>query len=128
MSLSPLLSAPPAIQVHVAAALSAVAMGAFLLRLRGGGELHRRVGWTWVALMLVVASSSFAITSSGHFSWIHGLSVVTIATALAGAALARTHRVANHRRTMMNLYWFALVVTGLFTLLPGRIMNAVVFG
>ncbi len=128
MRISPLLTAPPAIQVHVAAALSAVAIGAFLLRLRGGGELHRRLGWTWVAVMLVVAFSSFAIISSGHFSWIHGLSVLTIGAALTGAALARSHRVANHRRMMMNLYWLALVVTGLFTLLPGRVMNAVVFG
>jgi uncharacterized membrane protein len=41
---------------------------------------------------------------------------------------ARTHRVADHRRIMILLVTGALVVAGLFRLLPGRIMHAVLFG
>ena len=41
---------------------------------------------------------------------------------------AHTHRVAAHRRIMIILFTGALVITGLFTLLPGRIMHRVVFG
>jgi uncharacterized membrane protein len=41
---------------------------------------------------------------------------------------ARTHRVAEHRRIMILRFTGALVIAGLFTLLPGRIMRAVVFG
>jgi uncharacterized membrane protein len=41
---------------------------------------------------------------------------------------AHTHRVAEHRRIMIGLFSGALVIAGLFTLLPGRIMRAVVFG
>jgi uncharacterized membrane protein len=33
-----------------------------------------------------------------------------------------------HRKTMLSLFWLALVGAGLFTLLPGRIMGQMVFG
>jgi uncharacterized membrane protein len=41
---------------------------------------------------------------------------------------AHTHQVAGHRRIMIYLFSGALVIAGLFTLLPGRIMHAVLFG
>jgi uncharacterized membrane protein len=34
----------------------------------------------------------------------------------------------QHRNAMIAIFLGALVIAGLFTLLPGRIMNAVVFG
>jgi uncharacterized membrane protein len=41
---------------------------------------------------------------------------------------AHKHQVAEHRRSMSAIFSGALVVAGLFTLLPGRIMRAVLFG
>jgi uncharacterized membrane protein len=41
---------------------------------------------------------------------------------------ARTHRVAVHRLIMILLFSGALVIAGLFTLLPGRIMHTVLSG
>jgi len=41
---------------------------------------------------------------------------------------ARRHQVAAHRRAMIMLFAGALVIAGLFTLLPGRVMHKVVFG
>ena len=41
---------------------------------------------------------------------------------------ARRHNVAAHRSAMIWIFTLALVVTGLFTLAPGRIMNEVMFG
>ena len=41
---------------------------------------------------------------------------------------AHSHRVAGHRRIMTALFIGALVVAGLFTRLPGRIMHEVVLG
>jgi uncharacterized membrane protein len=41
---------------------------------------------------------------------------------------AHRHRVTEHRRAMIGLFCGALVVAGLFTLLPGGIMHAVVYG
>jgi uncharacterized membrane protein len=46
----------------------------------------------------------------------------------AAVFLARRGRIGAHRRSMIGLYLGALLVTGAFTLLPGRIMGRVVFG
>jgi uncharacterized membrane protein len=45
-----------------------------------------------------------------------------------GVWRAHRHQVPDHRRTMVLTFTGALVIAGLFTLLPGRIMHAVVFG
>jgi uncharacterized membrane protein len=41
---------------------------------------------------------------------------------------AHRHDVNSHRRAMLGLFFGALVIAGVFTLLPGRIMHAVLFG
>ena len=41
---------------------------------------------------------------------------------------ARRGQIEGHRSAMIWMYALALMVTGLFTLWPGRIMHAVVFG
>ena len=92
---------------------------------------HRTIGWIWVVLMVGIAASSFWINSIrmiGPFSLIHALSIYTL-TMLPFAVLhARGHRVNDHRRAMISIFFGALVVAGLFTLLPGRVMHDVVFG
>ena len=87
--------------------------------------------WIWVALMAVVAASSFwihQIRLVGPFSPIHLLSIFTLVMLPLAVWRARTHRAADHRRIMILLFTGALVVAGLFTLVPGRIMHQVFFG
>jgi hypothetical protein len=55
MSLTPLLDASAAIQVHAFAALAALAIGAAQLAAPKGTLPHRAVGWSWVTLMTIVA-------------------------------------------------------------------------
>jgi uncharacterized membrane protein len=131
MSLGPLLSAPPPIPWHAFAAFAALAIGGVQLALPKGTPRHRVMGYVWVALMLVIAISSFWIQQIrliGPFSPIHLLSILVLVTVPLAAWHAHNHRVAKHRKVMMSLYVFALVGAGVFTLLPGRIMHAVVFG
>ncbi|MCA3323165.1 MAG: DUF2306 domain-containing protein [Roseomonas sp.] len=131
MNLAPLLAAPWLVQAHVAAALAAILLGLVqFIRPKGTGA-HRLLGWCWVLLMAVVALSSIGITGvagPGHFSWIHGLSAFTLGGLTAAVFLARRRNIHAHRNFMMGLYLGALLVTGAFTLLPGRIMGRVVFG
>ena len=47
----PLAAAPSAIQIHVAAALTALAIGTVLLIGVKGTRLHRGLGWVWVLAM-----------------------------------------------------------------------------
>ncbi len=116
---------------HAIAALAALVLGGVQLIAPKGTNTHRVIGYGWCALMLYVAVSSFWIHTIGQyrgFSWIHLLSVLTVFSVPLAVVYARQGSINAHRRVMVMLFWLALVVTGLFTLLPGRIMHAVVFG
>ncbi len=130
MTLEPLLQASPAIQTHAFAASAAFVLGIAQLAAPKGVTLHRVMGWSWVALMVVVAVSSFWIREIklwGDWSPIHLLSIFALIMLPLGVAYARRHRVRGHRITMISIFVGALVIAGLFTFVPGRIMNAVVF-
>ena len=131
MNLAPLLAAPAVIRIHAFAALGAFALGALQLAAPKGTIPHRTIGWIWAGLMLAVVLSSFFIHTIrlwGPFSPIHLLSIFTLAMLPLAIAHARGHRVERHRWAMLSLFIGALVIAGVFTLLPGRIMHAVVFG
>ena len=112
----------PVILAHTAAAFAALALGAAVFLRRKGSTTHRLLGRGWVALMLVTALSSFWIRSTGGFSWIHGLSVVAVA-ALAGAVYYAVRGNIKRHRIVMKALYGSLVVAGLFTLLPHRLLG-----
>ena len=133
MDLAPLLNASPAIVLHAAAAMSAFILGGVQLAAPKGTLPHRALGWIWVAVMTIVAISSFWIHQNHAFGSIpfgpiHLLSVFTLIMLPIGVWHARHHEVNSHRRIMTLTFIGALVIAGLFTLVPGRIMHAVVFG
>jgi uncharacterized membrane protein len=131
VSLAPLLDAAPAIPVHAFAAMTAFMLGVVQLAAPKGTLPHRTLGWIWVCLMLGVAVSSFwihEIRLVGPWSPIHLLSIFVLITVPLAVWKAHRHQVADHRRIMISIFSGALVIAGLFTLLPGRIMHAVVFG
>lgn len=131
MTLTPLTDAPFVIQIHTALALGAMILTVALFSLRRGSPLHRMLGWTWVILMAVVALSSFWIHELrviGPFSPIHILSLITLWTLITAVRAARGHRVQMHQFQMKTLVFGALLIAGAFTLLPGRIMHAVLLG
>lgn len=131
MTLAPLLNASAVIQLHVLAAVTALGLGIAQFALTKGTALHRLLGWFWVGLMAVTALSSFGITgvnAIGHWSWIHLLSVYVLFALFMAVRAARRGRIRSHRGWMISLFAGALVITGAFTLLPGRIMGAVVLG
>ena len=64
----------------------------------------------------------------GPWSPIHILSVFTPVMLVVGVLAARGHRVRAHKITMISIFAGALILAGLFTLVPGRIMHTVWFG
>ena|SRR5579872_6332830 len=131
MSLAPLIDAAPAIPLHAFAAMGAFVLGLVQFAAPKGTLPHRTLGWIWVALMATVAISSFWIHQLrllGPFSPIHLLSIFTLTMLPLAVWKAHSHQVPAHRRAMILLFAGALVVAGMFTVLPGRIMHAVVFG
>jgi len=131
MTLAPLLEAAPAIPLHAFAAMGAFLLGLVQFAAPKGTLPHRTIGFVWIGLMLVVAASSFWINQLrvvGPWSPIHLLSIFTLAMVPLAVWKAHTHQVAAHRRIMISLFVGALLIAGLFTLLPGRIMHKVIFG
>ena len=131
MTLAPLLDASPVIQVHALAAMSALGLGIVQLAAPKGMLPHRTIGWTWVALMALLAVSSFwihTIRLFGPFSPIHLLSIFTLVMLPIAVLRAHRHQVPQHRKAMIGLFVGALLVAGLFTFVPGRIMYKVAFG
>ena len=131
INLAPLLDALPPIPLHAIAAMSAFVLGVVQLAAPKGTLPHRTLGWIWVLLMALVAVRSFwihQIKLLGPWSPIHLLSIFTLIMVPLAVWRAHTHRVADHRRIMIMTFTGALVIAGLFTLVPGRIMHAVVFG
>ena len=131
MTLAPLLDAAPAIQLHAFAAMTAFALGIVQLSAPKGTIPHRTIGWIWVVLMLAVSISAFWIHQLrlwGTWSPIHLLAIFTLIMLPLGVWYARRHAVEHHRWTMIGIFAGALVVAGIFTFVPGRIMYSVAFG
>jgi uncharacterized membrane protein len=111
--------------------MGAFALGAVQLAAPKGTLPHRVVGSIWVLLMLVVGISAFFIHELriwDRWSPIHVLAIFTLVMLPVAVWRAHRHAVAQHRRAMLGLFFGALVIAGLFTFLPGRIMHAVIFG
>lgn len=127
----------PVIAIHTTFALSALVLGPIALWARLGRTVrprwHRAAGYAWVTCMTGTALSALFIRSSlswniAGFSPIHLLIALTLSgLVLAFVCLARGD-IAGHRRAMQRLYLTACIVTGLFTLLPGRLLGQLVWG
>lgn len=130
-SLAPLLTAPPAVQVHAFVALAIFALGVVQFAAAKGTAGHRWLGRVWVAGMALVAASGFLIheiRAWGPWSPIHLISAAVLAGLVFAVRAARGGDIARHRRIMSGLFVGGMVIAGGFTLLPGRVMHAVLFG
>jgi len=131
MTLAPLLQAAPRIQVHAFAAMAAFALGLVQLAAPKGTLPHRMLGWIWVTLMLVVSVTAFFVHQIrlwGPWSPIHLLAIFALVMLPVAVSAARRHAVERHRRAMIGIFVGALVIAGLFTFAPGRVIHAVAFG
>ena len=129
--MEPLFNETQPIPFHAMAAMLAIVIGAIQFSMKKGGIKHKALGYIWVSLMLFVSISSFFIHEIklwGNYSPIHLLSIWTIFSVGLAIYFVRVGNIKRHRQVMIALYGFALILTGLFTLLPGRAMNQLVFG
>ncbi|WP_443748814.1 DUF2306 domain-containing protein [Asticcacaulis solisilvae] len=132
-NLAPAMHVSPVIQIHLLAALMAFVIATIQIFGPKGTGLHRTLGWIWVVLMFTVAGSSLFIHlinphGPGGFSFIHILSGLVLVMLPLMVYAARRHNVNLHRRIATNLYVGALIIAGVFTFLPGRLMWQMFFG
>ena len=119
------------IPVHAIMAMIAIILGGIQLSMKKGGAIHKLLGRIWVGLMLIVAITSFFIHETkmwGDYSPIHLLSLWTIFSLGLGIYFVRVGNIKRHKQVMIALYFFALILTGFFTLYPGRIMHQILIG
>ncbi|MCB1338648.1 MAG: DUF2306 domain-containing protein [Maritimibacter sp.] len=128
---TPILTADPAVRIHVFAALAAVALTPLVLLRRRRDRLHKRAGYAWIASIVIAAAASFWINEirlAGPFSPIHALSIVALVNVALAIRAVRRGNLARHRAILRQTVFWSLGVAGGFTFLPGRRMHAVLFG
>ena len=116
-------SVPLVVYAHMSAALVALVVGTIQLARPKGTYSHKRIGWLWIALMLTVAASSLWIASFLHFTWIHLFTALTLVTLPLAIWKIRHGNVRGHAGAMKGLYIGGLVIAGIFTLVPGRLIG-----
>lgn len=130
MNLTPILTAGPAIQIHIATITVALVATVIILPMRKGTRLHRLTGWIWASSMMITSIVTFWINSF-DFAWgvspIHIFSVVVLFNVPYAILSIRRGDVVAHQRAMIGTVVGALGIAGLFTFTPGRIMWEVFF-
>lgn len=119
-----LLRIPLVLQAHIAGAVLSFLIGCVLLAGVKGRGVHKTLGYTWVATISVTAISSFFITglNGDFYSFIHLLSGWTVIVLPMAIAAARRKDIRKHSKEMTGLFVGGMVVAGLFSFLPGRLM------
>jgi len=132
MTLDPILAASPEILWHVAFASVAVLTGPVALFRMRRDRLHRWSGRIWVAAIVGLSTTGLLIESHfagiGHFGPVHLFCILALWGVTEGIWHIRRGAVAAHRACMQSVFFGALGLAGLFTLLPGRTMNRALFG
>ena len=126
-----LFAEAPPIPLHALAALLAVILGGIQLAMKKGTRLHKALGWIWTVIMAIVAITSFFIHEIklwGQYSPIHLLSLWTLISLGLAIYFAKTGKINRHKQVMVALYGFGLILTGFFTMMPGRVMHQIIFG
>ncbi|MEE2565517.1 DUF2306 domain-containing protein [Hyphobacterium marinum] len=128
-NLAPLFEANWVIQIHVAAAMSALVLGAVQLAAPKGTLPHRTLGYVWAVLMVTTAISAIFIReiNGGDFSFIHIFVPLTLLGLVGVIANARKMKTEKHRNAVLGLFFGALLLPGLFAFMPGRLMWQIVF-
>ena len=112
------------ISLHLSAALAALVVGSLVLARRKGTLSHKALGRVWVALMAVVALSSFwifQIRNGAGPSFIHLLSAWTLISLACAIYFIRRGNVRAHKGFMIGTF-LGLAGAGLGALAPGRML------
>ena len=119
-----LAAAPLVVQVHLLTVLTAFALATAQMLGAKGTALHRAMGWVLVALFLVTAVDALFIRAPGGglFNPFQFFSLWTLIVIPLSVLAARRHNAAFHARAMTGFYVGALIIAGVLTFIPGRLM------
>ena len=133
-SLAPLLAAPPLVQLHAAAGLLALVLGAARLIWTEDERAERALGWGFLTLLVLAAVSALFLTPPAGGANVYGvtphLGLAVLALAGAGAAVvaARQGHRLGRQRIITATFAGVLLIAGLFELAPGRMLHTMLAG
>ncbi|NNC36087.1 MAG: DUF2306 domain-containing protein [Acidimicrobiales bacterium] len=130
MSIDVLLNASPAIQMHTAAAFTALGLGIAMFVRKKGTRSHKMIGRIFVVFMLLTAISALFIRqlNDGQFSWIHLFVPLSFYAIAELFFYIRKGNIKKHEKAVKGLFFGALLIPGFLSFLPGRTMWHVFFG
>lgn len=126
----------PVIAIHLCAASCAFLIGPWVIWARRSAQqrprLHRALGYAWVTLMLMTATSAvfirdFKLPNIAGYTPIHLLVPVTLVSLFIAFRHLAQGNIRSHRLIMTSLYISACVVAGAFTLLPSRYLGGLLW-
>ncbi|GGG60110.1 hypothetical protein GCM10011403_16760 [Pseudohongiella nitratireducens] len=122
------------VTVHLATIIPAIFLGAYLLSQSKGTGKHRAIGKLYMSLMVITAGVTLFMPAYvgpqlfNHFGIIHILSFVVFFSVGRALYAARQGDIKTHRKNMVGLYVGGILVAGVFTLSPGRLIHGWLFG
>ncbi len=138
MTLQPLADASLPIQLHVATIVPAFVIGTWLVFFSTkGSRYHRLAGQTYLALMVLTSIAAIFVRSFSGLSvavgpvrlgLIHLFVPLTLHGVWSTVAALRRGDIAAHRGSMRGVYFGAVIIAGLLTFAPGRIMYRLFLG
>jgi len=132
-----LADAPWLVLLHLATVLPAAVLGGYLLCARKGGARHRALGKVYLALMAAAALSTLALPAFvgptlrlgplrlGHLHLFVPLTLHGVWKAFHTIKKGDIH---GHKWAMISLYSGALVIAGVLSFAPGRLMHRLWLG
>lgn len=120
--------------IHLATVIPCFFIGTLLMIIKKGTTVHKGLGRVYMVLMLFTAGVTLFMpaqvgsTLLNHFGWIHSFSFLTIWTVPKAYFAIKRGDVNKHKKSMIGLYFGALIIAGGFTFFPGRYLYTVFFG
>ncbi|MDC0589697.1 DUF2306 domain-containing protein [Porticoccaceae bacterium] len=124
------------IYIHAFFALIAVPVGLYILLTKKGTQKHKLTGRIWTLFLLIVSFTALFIQAinPGEYSLIHLLIPWTIGSLIYSIWSIRKFQKTKlqkykkaHMYSMIGVYVGALLVAGIFTLMPGRLFYEILF-
>lgn len=130
MNIDLFINARPVVIVHTLCAFVALFIGIAMFLRKKGTASHKLLGKIFVGFMAVTAFSAIFITglNGKYWSFIHIFVPVSFYAIWELFHYVRKGDIKKHEKAVKGLFFGALLIPGLLSFLPGRLMWHVVFG
>jgi len=130
MNFNLLFESSPAVIIHTICAFLALGLGITMFVRKKGTFSHKMIGRVFVLFMLITAISALWITglNGKYWSWIHLFVPLSFYAIWELFYYLRKGNIVKHQKAVKGLFFGALLIPGILSFLPGRLMWHVVFG